>query len=158
MPETPVFDEDRARLIIAEHLSLEGPLLPILHALNEEFGYVDDGVVPLIAEALNLTRAEVHGVITFYHDFRRHPAGRHRLKICRAEACQSLGSEGVARGLLAKLGVDWHGTTKDGEITVEPVYCLGLCANGPSALLDEVPIARLDKKRLDEAIEEVCGP
>lgn len=158
MSEAPVFDEDRVRLIIAEHLSLEGPLLPMLHALNEEFGYVDDGVVPLIAEALNMTRAEVHGVITFYHDFRRHPGGRHTLKICRAEACQSLGSEGVARGLLAKLGVDWHGTTKDGEITVEPVYCLGLCANGPSALLDEVPIARLDPSRLDEAIEEVCGP
>ncbi len=158
MPETPVFDEDRARLIIAEHLSLEGPLLPILHAMNEEFGFVSDEAVPLIAEALNLTRAEVHGVLTFYHDFRRHPGGRHTLKICRAEACQSLGSEGVARGLLAKLGVDWHGTTKDGEITVQPVYCLGLCANGPSALLDDHPIARLDKERLADAIEEVCGP
>jgi formate dehydrogenase subunit gamma len=158
MPETPVFNEDRARLIIAEHLSLEGSLLPILHAMNEEFGFVSDEAVPLIAEALNLTRAEVHGVLTFYHDFRRHPGGRHTLKICRAEACQSLGSEDVARGLLAKLGVDWHGTTKDGEITVQPVYCLGLCANGPSALLDDHPIARLDKERLADVMEEVCGP
>lgn len=157
MPETPVFDEDRARLIIAEHLDLEGPLLPILHAFNEEFGFVSDEAVPLIAEALNITRAEVHGVVTFYHDFRRHPGGRHTLKICRAEACQSLGSEAVAKKTLAELGVTWHGTTKDGEITVEPVYCLGLCASGPSALLDETPIGRLDKAKLAEAIEEVCG-
>jgi formate dehydrogenase subunit gamma len=158
MPETPVFDEDRARLIIAEHLGLEGPLLPILHALNEELGYVDDAAVPLLAEALNLTRAEVHGVITFYHDFRRAPAGRHILKICRAEACQSVGSEAVAKGALAQLGVAWHGTTKDGEITVEPVYCLGLCATGPSALLDDLPIGRFDQAKLAEAIEEVVTP
>jgi len=155
MPQTPVFDEHRARLIIAEHLGLEGPLLPILHAFNEEFGYVSDDAVPLIAEALNVTRAEVHGVLTFYHDFRRAPGGRHTLKICRAEACQSLGSEAVARGILAELGASWHETTKDGEISIEPVYCLGLCANGPSALLDEVPIGRLDKGKLAEAIEEV---
>ena len=114
--------------------------------------------VPHIDQPLNISRAEVHGVLTFYHDFRRHPHGRHTLKICRAEACQSLGSEDVARGLLAKLGTNWHGTTKDGEITVLPVYCLGLCANGPSALLDEHPIARLDKERLADAMEEVCGP
>lgn len=157
MPETPVFDEDRARLIIAEHLGLEGPLLPIFHALNEELGYVDDNAVPLIAEALNLTRAEVHGVLTFYHDFRRHPAGRHTLKICRAEACQSVGSESVAKAVLGHLGVSWHGTTKDGEITVEPVYCLGLCATGPSALLDDLPIGRFDKAKLTEAIEEVTA-
>lgn len=155
MPETPVFDEGRARQIIAEHLGLEGPLLPILHAFNEAFGCVGDAAVPLIAEALNLTRAEVHGVVTFYHDFRREPGGRHTLKICRAEACQSLGSEAVARAALAELGVDWHGTTKDGAITVEPVYCLGLCASGPAALLDEVPIGGLDKAKLAEAIEEV---
>jgi formate dehydrogenase subunit gamma len=155
MPETPVFDEDRARLIIAEHLGLEGPMLPILHALNEELGYVDDKAVPLIAEALNVTRAEVHGVLTFYHDFRRAPAGRHTLKICRAEACQSVGSEAVAKAALAELGVTWHGTTRDGQITVEPVYCLGLCATGPSALLDELPIGHFDKDKLAEAIEEV---
>ena len=157
MPETPVFDEDRVRLIIAEHLGLEGPMLPILHALNEELGYVDDKAVPLIAEALNLTRAEVHGVLTFYHDFRRAPAGRHTLKICRAEACQSVGSEAIAKAALAELGVTWHGTTRDGQITVEPVYCLGLCANGPSALLDDCPIGHFDKDKLAEAIEEVTA-
>lgn len=158
MPETPVFDEGRARQIIAEHLGLEGPLLPILHALNEELGYVSDDAVPLIAEALNVSRAEVHGVLTFYHDFRRAPAGRHILKICRAEACQSVGSEAIAKGALAQLGVSWHGTTKDGEITVEPVYCLGLCATGPSALLDDLPIGRFDKAKLAEAIDEVVTP
>jgi formate dehydrogenase subunit gamma len=158
MPETAVFDEDRARQIIAEHLGLEGPLLPILHALNEELGFVSDDAVPLIAEALNVSRAEVHGVITFYHDFRRAPAGRHILKICRAEACQSVGSEAIAKGALAELGVTWHGTTRDGAITVEPVYCLGLCATGPSALLDDVPIGRFDKTKLAEAIEEVVSP
>ena len=157
MPETPIFDESRARQIIAEHLGLEGPLLPILHALNEELGCISDMAVPLIAEALNLSRAEVHGVITFYHDFRREPRGRHVLKICRAEACQSRGSEAVARGTLAELGVGWHGTTKDGEISVEPVYCLGLCASGPSALLDDLPIGRFDTTKLAEALDEVSA-
>lgn len=157
MPKTPSFDEGRAQEIIAEHLGLEGPLLPILHAFNEEFGYIDDAAVPHIAAALNLSRAEVHGVLTFYHDFRRAPAGRHRLKICRAEACQSRGSEDVARHCLAELGLDWHETTRDGELTVEPVYCLGLCASGPAALLDEEPLGLLDARRLVDALEEVCG-
>lgn len=157
MPETTVFSEGRARQIIAEHLGLEGPLLPIFHAFNEEFGLVSDEAVALIAEALNITRAEAHGVLTFYHDFRRAPGGRHTLKVCRAEACQSRGSEAVARRVLAELGVSWHETTKDGEITVESVYCLGLCANGPSALLDDHPIAGFDKDKLAEAIEEVSA-
>jgi formate dehydrogenase subunit gamma len=157
MPKTPVFDEARAQEIIAGHLGLEGPLLPILHAFNEEFGFVDDAAVPLIANALNLSRAEVHGVLTFYHDFRRAPAGRHVLKICRAEACQSRGSEDVARRSLSELGVGWHETTRDGELTVEPVYCLGLCASGPAALLDEEPLGLLDAKMLVGAVEEVCG-
>ena len=158
MSKTPVFDEGRAQEIIAEHLSSEGPLLPILHAFNEEFGCIDDAAVPHIAAALNLSRAEVHGVLTFYHDFRRAPAGRHVLKICRAEACQSRGSEAVARRCLGELGVDWHETTADGELTVEPVYCLGLCASGPAALLDDEPLGLLDADRLVEAIEEVCAP
>jgi formate dehydrogenase subunit gamma len=157
MPKTPVFDEGRAQAIIAEHIGLEGPLLPILHAFNAEFGCVDDAAVPHIATALNLSRAEVHGVLTFYHDFRRAPGGRHTLKICRAEACQSRGSEDVARRCLSALGVGWHETTRDGELTVEPVYCLGLCASGPAALLDEEPLGLLDSDRLVGAVEEVCG-
>jgi formate dehydrogenase subunit gamma len=150
-------DEARARQIIAEHIRLEGPLIPILHAFNAEFGCVSEEAVPLIASALNLTRAEVHGVATFYHDFRREPAGRHVLKICRAEACQSMGSERIAEKLLAALAVDWHGTTRNGEITVEPVYCLGLCACGPAALLDEKPLARFNASRLEAALVEARG-
>lgn len=156
MSKTPIFDEGRAQEIIAKHLGLEGPLLPILHALNEEFGFIDDAAVPHIAAALNLSRAEVHGVLTFYHDFRREPAGRHVLKICRAEACQARGSEAVARRSLSELGVGWHETTPDGELTVEPVYCLGLCASGPAALLDEEPLGLLDARKLVGAVAEVC--
>lgn len=148
------WNADRAQEIINEHLSLEGPMLPILHALQEEFGYVSADAAPLIAQALNLSRAEVHGVITFYHDFRHEPAGRHVLKLCRGEACQSMGSEKLAGDFLAELGIEWNGRTRDGELTVEPVYCLGLCASSPSALLDGEPIARLDATELRGAVEE----
>lgn len=144
----------RAAGIVAERKHLEGATLPILHALQEEFGYVDESAVPLIADALNLSRAEVHGCITFYHDFRRAPAGRRSVKLCRAEACQAMGCDALHGDILHKLGVDWHGTTADGEVTVEPVYCLGLCANGPAALIDEEPLARLSPERLDAALKE----
>jgi formate dehydrogenase subunit gamma len=157
MLEGSAWNIDRAQEIVNGHLGLEGPMLPILHALQEEFGYVGVEAAPLIAQALNLSRAEVHGVITFYHDFRHEPAGRHVLKLCRGEACQSMGSEALARDLLAKLGIDWHGATRDGELTVEPVYCLGLCASSPAALLDGEPIARLDAAALSEAIDEARG-
>jgi formate dehydrogenase subunit gamma len=148
------WNAERAKEIIAEHSRLEGPMLPILHALQEEFGCVGEAAVPLIADALNLTRAEVHGVVTFYHDFRREPCAPHLLQLCRAEACQSMGSEDLAAAVLAKLGVGWHGTTRDGELTVEPVYCLGLCATSPSALLDGKPLGRLNLKKITEAFEE----
>src|SRR5271169_2412241 len=148
------WNKDIALTRIRECLDREGPLLPILHALQEEFGYIEEAAEPLIAEALNITRAEVHGVVTFYHDFRREPAGRHVLKICRAEACQSMGSEEVASNLLGQLAIDWHGTTRDGEITVEPVYCLGLCACAPAALLDGQPLARLDAGKFDAALAQ----
>lgn len=157
MLEASSWNVDRAQEIVNEHLGLEGPMLPILHALQEEFGHVSAEAAPLIAQALNLSRAEVHGVITFYHDFRHEPAGRHILKLCRGEACQSMGSEALAEDLLAKLGTDWHRTTRDGELTVEPVYCLGLCASSPSALLDGEPIARLDAETLGEAVDEARG-
>ena len=153
-PVTPAFDEARAQDIVAEHSALEGPLLPILHAMNEEFGSVSDAAVAFVAAALNLTRAEVHGVLTFYHDFRRHPAGRHVLKLCRAEACQSMGGAAVAEDLLAGLALDWHGTTHDGAITVEPVYCLGLCACAPAAMLDGRPLGRVTAGKLEGALAE----
>ena len=130
-------------------------MLPILHAVQEEFGYVGEAVGPLIAQALNLSRAEVHGVISFYHDFRREPAARHVLKLCRGESCQSMGSETLARNLLDKLGINWNGSTAAEGLTVEPVYCLGLCACSPAAMLDGEPLGRLDDQTLGEAVDSV---
>jgi len=153
MPTYAHWNAAIAEAIIAVSASLPGALLPILHELQAAFGCVPDEAVPLIAQALNLSRAEVHGVISFYHDFRRAPPGRHVLKLCRAEACQAVGGAAVAARALARLGVDWHGTTPDGAVTVEPVFCLGLCACGPAALLDEAPLGRLDAARLDALVD-----
>lgn len=148
------WNEARAREIIDAHLSMEGPALPILHALQDEFGCVPEAAVPQLAEALNISRAEMHGVITFYHDFKREPHGRHTLKICRAESCQSMGAEQQARDFLARLKLEWHQTTPDGALTVEPVYCLGLCSHSPSAMYDGEPIGRVDAATLDELAQE----
>lgn len=139
---------EEIRQIAAPLVGLEGPLLPMLHALQDTFGHVPAHAVPVLAELLNLGRAEVHGVISFYHDFRDHPAGRQVLKICRAEACQAMGGAGVAAETLARLGVDWHGTTPDGAVTVEPVYCLGLCACAPAAMIGDRVIGRVTAERL----------
>ena len=145
----------RTAAVISEMQSLEGPLIPILHGIQEEFGYVPQESLPIIAEALNISRAEVHGVFTFYHDFRHHPAGRHVLKVCQAEACQSMGSDAVAAQIKQKLGIGFHETTKDGAVTLEPIYCLGLCACAPAAMLDGEVIGRLDADKIDEIVEEV---
>jgi formate dehydrogenase subunit gamma len=149
------WSEARGAEIIAAHTDQEGATLPILHALQEVFGCVPAQAVPMIATALNLTRAEVHGVVSFYHDFRSAPPGRHVLRLCRAEACQSLGADAVAAHVRERLGVDWHDTTADGAVTLQPVFCLGLCAVGPSALLDGAPLARLDDARIDAVLERV---
>jgi len=155
-PTAPVdrWDATLAGEIISAHASVEGAALPILHALQEEFGFVPKQSEPMIADALNVSRAEVHGVISFYHDFRRTPPGRHVLQVCRAEACQSVGAAAMASRLLARLGLEWGGTTRDGSLTVEPTFCLGLCACGPAALLDGEPLARLDDGMLHEVTEE----
>ena len=145
----------RTTAVINELKGLEGPLLPILHGLQEEFGYVPGESLRVIADALNLSRAEVHGVVTFYHDYRNHPAGRHVLKLCRAEACQSLGGDAIAAKMQQLLGIGFHETTKDGAVTLEPVYCLGLCACAPSAMLDGEVIGRLDAEKLEEIAAEV---
>lgn len=113
-----------------------GALLPILHAIQDELGHVPPESVPAIARALNLSRAEVHGVISFYHHFRSSPPGRHVVQICRAEACQSMGAEALAQRLRQQLGIDFHQTTADGRVSLEPVYCLGQCACAPAALVD----------------------
>lgn len=153
MPASP--SEERIREIIADHLALEGPLLPIFHAIQHEYGHVPPMAIPVIAEALNLGKAEVHGTMSFYHDFRTEPAGRHVVKLCRAEACQSVGAEAVADHARAKLGIDWHETTKNGNVTLEPVYCLGLCACGPSALVDGKVVGHVDEAKLDTLLAGV---
>lgn len=146
--------EARAKAVIAEHIELEGPLLPILHGMQDEFGCVPKETLPVIAEALNLSRAEVHGVMTFYHDFREEPAGRHVIKLCRAEACQSVGGDAIAARLQQLLGISFNQTTADGAVTLEPVYCLGFCACAPAALVDGEPVGRLDEDTLAELVAE----
>ena len=154
---TAVFEpwnETRGAEIIGEHANQEDATLVILHALQEAFGYVPEAAIPMVAQALNLSRAEVHGVFTFYHDFRHKPAGRHVLKLCRAEACQAAGGDALAARAEAKLGVSLGNTTADDRVTLEPIYCLGLCATAPSAMLDGRLIGRLDQKRLDALVAE----
>jgi formate dehydrogenase subunit gamma len=134
--------------IVARHQGREGPLLPILHDVQAEFGHIPEDAVRAIASALNLSRAEVHGVVTFYHDFRSEPAGRHTVKLCRAEACQAVGADALAAAAQARLGCGWHETSATG-VTLEPVFCLGLCASGPAALIDGEVAGRLDEGKLD---------
>lgn len=151
----PAWNEAQAQDILKRHHGRDGALLPILHDIQTTFGCVPAEAVPTIAHALNLTRAEVHGVVSFYHDFREQPAGRHVLKLCRAEACQSMNGEAFAERVLKHFGVDWGGTTPDGRVTVEATYCLGLCASAPSAMLDGEVMARLDDESLHEIAQAV---
>jgi len=148
------WDADRALSRIQELEGLPGALLPILHALQEEFGYVDKAAIPLVASALNLSHAEVHGVLSFYHDFRRAPGGRHVLKVCRAEACQSMGCEKMIRHVENRLGVKLGETTEDRSFTVEPVYCLGNCALSPAVMLDGKLYGRVSSDVADFLIDD----
>ncbi len=150
MPTYRAWDEATASSIITEMKSLAGATLPILHALQEEFGFIHKDVVPLLAEALNLSRAEVHGTITYYHDFRSELPGRQVLKICRAEACQSVGCEALVTHLDHSHGIKMGSTTGDKRLTVETIYCLGNCALGPSIMLDGEVIGRVDSALLDD--------
>ncbi len=145
---------DEIRALIAPLLPLEGPLLPILHAVQDAYGHIPAAALAPIAEALNNSRAELHGVISFYHDFRDQPAGRQVLKICRSEACQAMGGAALAEATLTRLGLDWHGTTRNGALTVEPVYCLGLCACAPAVMLGDRVVARVDTARMDAVLAE----
>lgn len=141
------FNPDRVREIAEGLQNIDGPLLPILHAVNNQLGFVDERALPIIADVLNLTRAEVQGVVSFYHDFRRSPAGRHVVKVCRAEACQSMGAERLITELETAFGIKLGETSKDGRVTLEPVYCLGNCALSPAALIDGKLYGRLDAAR-----------
>ncbi|PWE55075.1 formate dehydrogenase subunit gamma [Metarhizobium album] len=146
--------EKRTLAIVGELKALEGPLLPILHEIQAEFGFVPQESLPVLARELNLSRAEVHGVVTFYHDYRDHPTGRHVLKLCRAEACQSMGGDRLAERVKALLGIDFHQTTLDGAVTLEPIFCLGLCACAPAAMFDGELHGRLDDASVRELVAE----
>jgi formate dehydrogenase subunit gamma len=140
--------------VVARLKGMPGALLPILHAVQDGLGYVPADAVPRIATALNLSRAEVHGVVSFYHHFRSSPPGRHVLHLCRAEACQSMGAERLATQVRERLGIDFHETTADGAVTLEPIYCLGNCACAPAAMLDGEVWGRLSPERIDALLAE----
>ena len=146
--------EDVIAEILRRHEGRKGALLPILNDVQAALGHVPAAAVPQIAGALNLSRAEVHGVVTFYHDYRDHPTGRHVLKLCRAEACQSMGGDALAERVKALLGIDFHQTTLDGAVTLEPVFCLGLCSCAPAAMLDGEVFGRMDVETAREMIAE----
>jgi len=132
--------------------ALEGALLPILHAIQDRLGWIPPRALPLIAYELNLSRAEVHGVVTFYHYFREHPPGKHVIYLCRAEACQAVGAVALEAHARQALGIDFHGTSADGRFTLEPVYCLGNCATGPSLLVDRELHSHMTAERFDALI------
>ena len=140
---------DTIRRIVADLKDRPGPLLEVLHAVQASLGYVPDGAVTVVAQGLNLSRAEVHGVVTFYHYFRRTPPGKHVVSLCRAEACQSMGADALAEHAKRKLGVDFHETTADGEFSLEPIYCLGNCACSPAAMVDGRLYGRLSPEGFD---------
>lgn len=156
-PRAQAFDRTLALDAIAVHAGGRGALLPLLHSVQAAVGFIPDEIVPDIAAALNLSRAEVHGVITFYHDFRRAPAGRHVVKICRAESCQARGGATIEKAAAERLGVAMGATRADGHVSLEPVYCLGLCAIGPNAMVDGAPVARVDGAKIDEIARKVAA-
>lgn len=157
---SPMPDQDRIRTVVEATLEewgkRPGPLLPILHTLQEVLGCIPESAVPLIASALRLSRAEVHGVISFYPDFRTTPAGRHVLRVCRAESCQAMGGATVEAAARDRLGIDWHQTTAEGDFTLEPVYCLGHCACSPAVMLDGEVHAHVSPEHLVSLID-ACG-
>jgi formate dehydrogenase subunit gamma len=146
---TAIFDVDIVKNVIDTHKSMPGAMLPILHGVQDALGYIPSDAVPLIAQGLNVSRAEVHGVVTFYHHFRQAPAGKHVMQVCRAEACQSVGAERLAAHISKTLGCNFHQTTADGSVTLEPVYCLGQCAVGPAMMIDGEVYARVTPARFD---------
>ncbi|WP_111493656.1 formate dehydrogenase subunit gamma [Marinobacter bohaiensis] len=140
---------------IDAHRHRPGAMLPILHAIQDRFGYVPEAAVPLIAESMRQTRAEVHGIISFYHHFRTRPTGSHVVHVCRAEACQAVGARQLEAHIKERLGIDFHQTSADNEITLEPVYCLGNCACGPSVRVDDDVHGRVDADTFDRLVEQL---
>ena len=146
-------NETRIVAIVERHRHRDGPLIEILHDVQADFGCIPSGAVAVIARALNLSRAEVHGVVTFYHHFRTRAPGRHVLQICRAESCQAAGGRAIESHAQKRLGVGFGGTTADGRVTLEAVYCLGLCACSPAAMLDDEVYRRVTAESLDTLID-----
>jgi formate dehydrogenase subunit gamma len=151
------FDLDLARTLIDRKRAMRGPMLPILHDLQEQFGYIDERVIPLIADTLNVSRAETLGAISFYHDFRRAPVDGRVLKLCRAESCQSMGCEDLVSHLEHSHRVKVDDNENHSGLHVETVYCLGNCALSPAALLNGEPIGRLDRDRIDAIVANAQG-
>jgi len=154
----PFLDGEQKELVLAalsQYQGQPGPLLQILHAVQDRLGYIPPAALPLIADALNLSRADVFGVVTFYHHFRSAPVGRHIIRVCQAEACRAMHSERLTAHAQARLGVELHGTTPDGSFTLEPVYCLGNCACAPSMLVDEELHARVTPEAFDALIDRL---
>jgi formate dehydrogenase subunit gamma len=131
-----------------------GALLPILHEIQDRLGYIPEAAVPIVADVLNLSRAEVHGVLTFYHLFRRAPPGRDTIYLCRAEACQAMGARALEEHVKRKLGIDYHETTIDGRYSLEPIYCLGNCACSPAVMIGEAVHGRVTPDALDALLEK----
>ena len=152
VPATSSPDSIAALAVCMGHGNKPDELLEILHEIQHRLGYVPEAVLPVIANALNLSRAEVHGVVTFYHDFRRQPAGAHIIKICRAEACQAMGTDTLCRHAEKSLQTEMGGTSKDGKVTIEQVFCLGNCALSPAILIGDKLYGKVDAKRFDEIV------
>lgn len=148
-------DLGRLRHLVALHQDSPGGLLPALHAVQDALGHVPDEAVPLLAEGFNLSRAEVHGVITYYHHFRRTPPGRHVVEVCRAEACQACGAEALLAQAASLLGCASQHTRADGAVTLQPVYCLGLCASSPALRIDDQLHARVTPQRLQALLAPI---
>ena len=148
----------RLSALISTHCDRAGATLPMLHAIQDSYGYVPDEALPLIASALNLSRAEIQGVVSFYPHFRRSPPGRHVVQLCRAESCLAMGAEALEAHVKAQLGIDFHQTTADGAVTLEPVYCLGNCACSPAIRVDDDLFGRVSAHRFDTLVEELRHP
>jgi formate dehydrogenase subunit gamma len=154
MDSLPSEQAAAVRRIVAQHRERPGPLLEVLHAVQAAFGYVPAGAVAVVAEELNLSRAEVHGVVTFYHYFRRSPPGAHIVSLCQAESCQSMGAEALAAHVRERLGIDFHETTADGRFSLEPIYCLGNCACSPAAMIDGRLFGRVTPEAFDALVAQ----
>jgi len=157
METLPPSEVALVRRIAAGHKERPGPLLEVLHAIQAAMGFIPAGAVPVVAEELNLSRAEVHGVISFYHYFRHSRPGKHSVSLCQAESCQSLGATALAAHARRRLGIDFHQTTADGRFSLDPIYCLGNCACSPAAMIDGQLHGRVTPERFDALIEQAAS-